>query len=88
MKNKLLTIHNFPVHILDAIILYLESGQGDLEYIEAIAKDLRKVREQYTDKSKEAEESSSKTYDENMRIISANPTSAEHTKEGQNEKTG
>lgn len=86
MKNKLLTIHNFPVHILDAIILYLESGQGDLEYIEAIAKDLRKVREQYTNKNKEAEESS-KTYDENMRIISANPTSAEHTKEGQNEKT-
>ena len=77
MKNKI-TIHNMPIDILDSIILYLESGQGELEYIEAIAKDLRKVREQFTEKDKQ--KSDTDKPDENQRITSANPVSAEHVK--------
>lgn len=67
-----------PIDILDSIILYLESGQGELEYIEAIAKDLRKVREQFTEKDKQ--KSDTDKPDEKQRITSANPVSAEHVK--------
>ena len=77
-NKKLITIHNMPIDILDSIILYLESGQGELEYIEAIAKDLRKVRVQFTEKDKQKSDTSKP--DENQRITSANPVSAEHVK--------
>tara|TARA_B100000965_G_scaffold128220_1_gene106773 strand:+ start:163 stop:414 length:252 start_codon:yes stop_codon:yes gene_type:complete len=82
MNKPKITIHNIPVDILDAIILYLESGQGELEYIEAIAKDLRKVREQYTNEQKLKEELAASRPNEKQRITSANPVSVEHTKEG------
>tara|TARA_R100001443_G_scaffold15101_3_gene24957 strand:+ start:1072 stop:1314 length:243 start_codon:yes stop_codon:yes gene_type:complete len=78
MSKPKINIMGMPVALLDDIILYLESGQGDLEYIEAIAKDLRNVREQYQDKiNKEKELIQSKPKEEE-RIISANPLSAEH----------
>jgi hypothetical protein len=79
MKNKI-TIHNMPIHILDSIILYLESGQGELEYIEAIAKDLRKVREQFTIASDKQKNDTNVRPNEQERITSANPVSAEHIK--------
>jgi len=82
MNKPKITIHNIPLEILDAIILYLESGQGELEYIEAIAKDLRKVREQYTNEQKLKKELAASRPYENERITSANPVSVEHKKEG------
>lgn len=78
MSKPTINIMGMPVALLDDIILYLESGQGDLEYIEAIAKDLRNVRQQYQDKiNKEKELIQSKPKEEE-RITSANPLSAEH----------
>ena len=78
MSKPTINIMGMPVALLDDIILYLESGQGDLEYIEAIAKDLRNVRQQYQDKiNKEKELIQSKPKEEE-RIISANPVSAAH----------
>jgi len=79
MKNKI-TIHNMPIDILDSIILYLESGKGELEYIEAIAKDLRKVREQFTIASDKQKNDTNVRPNEQERITSANPVSAEHIK--------
>ena len=62
MSKPTINIIGMPVATLDDIILYLESGQGDLEYIEAIAKDLRNVRQQYQDKINKEKELISSNY--------------------------
>ena len=78
MSKPTINIMGMPVALLDDIILYLESGQGDLEYIEAIAKDLRNVRQQYQDKINKEKELIQSTPKEEERITSANPLSAAH----------
>lgn len=80
-----ITIKDVPIELFDANMELLNGGQPKKELLDKLIKGYEIVRQEYETKIKQQEADKASRPDESQRIISANPASVEHKKEGKNE---
>jgi hypothetical protein len=81
MMSRKITINKMPIEVFDALLIYLESGQGCPDDIKVMINQLRLIRQQYEYKITKLKTELDSRPEEEERITSANPTSVEHNLE-------